>query len=68
MTGVDFEHANARAVIDSGELIEALSGACDALEELHVQLKAMPGLWLLVALPARPVGLRFWLAGSRFIP
>jgi hypothetical protein len=49
-------------------LIEALSGACDALEELHVQLKAMPGLWLLVALPARPVGLRFWLAGSRFIP
>lgn len=41
-----------------GELVEALSGACDALEELDVQLQAMPGLGLLVAL----------LGSSRFTP
>jgi hypothetical protein len=47
----DFERPNARAVIDSRELIEALSGPSDALEELHVQLQAMIGLWLFVTLP-----------------
>jgi hypothetical protein len=33
------------------ELIEALPSAWDPLEELNVQLQAMPGLWLLVSLP-----------------
>ena len=52
---VDLEHANARAVVDGRELIEALSGARDPLEELHVHLQAVARLRLLVSLPALPV-------------
>jgi hypothetical protein len=53
---VDFKHPDTRTVIDGGELIQALSAACDPLEELHVQLQAVSGLWLLVALPGSPRG------------
>jgi hypothetical protein len=53
---IDFKHPDSRTVIDGCELIQALSGACNALEELHVQLQAVPGLWLLVALPGSPRG------------
>jgi len=35
---VDLEHANARAVVDGCELLEALSGACNSLKQLHVHL------------------------------
>ena len=59
------KHPNTRAVIDSGELIRALSGPCDPLEELHVQLQAMPGLWLCALLrEARALGLRAWFSTS----
>jgi len=40
-----------QTVIDGGELIQALSDPCDPLEELHVQLQAMPRPWLRVSLP-----------------
>jgi hypothetical protein len=48
---VDLEHTDARAVIDGRELIEASFGARDSLEEFHVDLQAMSGLWLLVSMP-----------------
>ena len=38
---LDLEYADARAIIDGGELIEALLGAWDSLEELDIQLQAM---------------------------
>ena len=50
----DLEHADARAVVDGRELVEALPAARNALEELHIHLQAMPRLRLLVALPAPP--------------
>ena len=40
---VDLKHPDACAVIDRRELVEALLGARDPLEELHVQLQAMSG-------------------------
>src|SRR4026208_388985 len=54
---VDLQHADARAVVDGGELIEPLAGPGDALEELHVQRQAVPRLGLLVASPALMVRL-----------
>lgn len=35
---VHLQDSNARAIIDRGELIEALARARDALEELHIEL------------------------------
>src|SRR5258708_1585840 len=52
---VDLQHADPGAIIDGGELIQALLGARDPLEELHVQLQAMSRLGLLVALPSPPM-------------
>ena len=52
---VHLEHPKARAVVDRGELIQALLGAGNALKELHVQLETVPWLRLLVAFPAHPV-------------
>jgi hypothetical protein len=49
---VDLEHPDAGAIVDGSELVEATSGARDALEELDVHLQPMAGLGLLVALPA----------------
>ena len=49
---VDFQNPDAGAVIDSGELVEALTGPWDALQELHVHLQAVSGLGLLIAFPA----------------
>ena len=43
---------NARAVVDGGELIETRPRAGNALEKLHINLQAVAGLGLLVALPA----------------
>jgi len=53
---VDLEHSDTRAIIDGSELVETLCGACDPLQELHVQLQSMPGLGLLVSLPGSPNG------------
>src|SRR4029453_17687901 len=39
----DFKHANAGAVVDSGELIEAPARSRDPLEKLDVDLQTMPG-------------------------
>ena len=52
---VDFEDANAGAVVNGGELIQALLGTRNALEELHIQLQAMIRLRLFLARPARPM-------------
>ena len=49
---VDLQHADARAVVDGGELVEPLARPRNALEELHVHLQSMARLRLLVALPA----------------
>src|SRR5688572_442714 len=49
---VDLEHANAGAIIDRGELIEAPACAGNAFQKLDVHLQAMPGLRFLVARPA----------------
>lgn len=51
---VDLEDANASAVVDGGELIQALPGTRDPLEELDVQLQAVTRLRLLVTLPRSP--------------
>src|SRR4030095_13951469 len=48
----DFQHANAGAVVDRGELIEAPARARDPLEKLDVDLQTMPRLRFLVARPA----------------
>src|SRR5689334_5964270 len=48
---VDLEDSYSRAIVDGGELIQALLGAGDPLKELDVQLQAMPGLGLLIAQP-----------------
>ena len=48
---VNLEDADTRAVVDGGELIQALLSAWDPLEELHIQLQPMSGLRLLIALP-----------------
>jgi len=52
---VDFEHANAGAVVNGGELIQPLLGTRNALEEFHIQLQAMTRLRLFIARPARPM-------------
>lgn len=48
---VDLEHPDTGAVVDSRELIQALAGACDPLQELHIQLQPMSRLWLLISVP-----------------
>src|SRR5581483_2141797 len=53
---VDLEHPDARAIVDGSELVQTLLRAGDPLEELNVQLQAMPGLRLLVALPSASPG------------
>jgi hypothetical protein len=55
---VDFEHTDARAVIDGRELIEAFLGTRYSLKEFHVDLQAMARLRLLVSVP----GTARWLA------
>ena len=52
---VDFEDANAGAVVNGGELIQPLLGTRNALEELHIQLQAMTWLRLFIARPVRPM-------------
>lgn len=48
----DLEHTDARAVIDGRELMGASPGpVIDSLEELHVDLQAMSGLWFFVSMP-----------------
>ena len=62
---VDAEHTEPRAVIDRGELVVLPARAPDRRYELHVDLDPMPGLRLLVALPAvlvALVALRRWQA------
>ena len=49
------ENANPRAVINGRELKQPSPSAGDPLEELHVNLKAMPWRDLLVPLPASAV-------------
>ena len=49
---IDLENANARAIVDRGELVETLPGARDALQKFHVHLEAVTGLGLLVSRPA----------------
>jgi hypothetical protein len=49
---IHLEHANARAIVDGGELKEPLPGPWNALEELHVQLQPVAGLGFLIPLPA----------------
>jgi hypothetical protein len=51
---VDLEHTDARAVIDCRELIETSLRARDSLEEFHVDLQTVSGLWLLVSIPRAP--------------
>src|SRR6478735_12597955 len=53
---VDLEDANARAIIDGRELVQALARAGNALEELDVHLEPVARLRLLVAAPAFVVG------------
>jgi len=50
----DLEDADAGAIIDGRELIEARARAGNALEELHVHPQSMTRLRLLVPLP--PLG------------
>jgi hypothetical protein len=55
---VNLQYPDTGAIIDSGELIQALARPGDALKELHVHLQAVSGLRLLVPFPAfavRPV-------------
>jgi hypothetical protein len=54
---VDLEHADTRSVIDGCELVEASPGARNSLEEFHIDLQTMSGLWLLVSMPATTCGL-----------
>ena len=42
--GVYLQNADARAIVDRGELKEPATRAGDALEELHIDLESMPGL------------------------
>ena len=49
---VDLEDPEPRAIVNRRELIEASPSPWDPLEKLHVQLQAVAGLGLLVALPA----------------
>src|SRR5688572_21326440 len=49
---VDFQNSNSSAVIDGGELIQALPSSGNTLEKLHVHLQPMTRLRLLVTLPA----------------
>jgi hypothetical protein len=49
------EHSNPRAVINGRELKQPAPSAGNALEELHVHLKAMPWRDLLVSLPPSAV-------------
>ena len=56
---VDFQHSDASAVIDGGELIEAFSGAGIPLKEFDVDLQAVPRLWLLVSMPGAACRLPF---------
>ena len=48
---VDLQHANPRAIVDGGELIQSLARAGNALEELDVQLEPMAWPWFLIPLP-----------------
>jgi hypothetical protein len=55
---VNLQYPDTGAIIDGGELIQALTRPRDALKELHVHLQAVSGLRLLVPFPAfavRPV-------------
>src|SRR5918992_3177220 len=65
---VDFQHPNARAVIDRGELIQSLPCPRDPLEEFNVHLKPMPRLRLLVPLPALGVGTMLLTPGQPVHP
>jgi hypothetical protein len=56
---VDLEDADAGAVINGRELIQPFARARDPLEELDVELQPVARLWLLVPLPALPMGLMF---------
>ena len=49
---VDPEHAKPGAVVDGGELLVLLARAGDRRDELDVDLNPMPGLGLLIPLPA----------------
>src|ERR1700729_920268 len=51
-----------------GELTEARSSPCDPLEELRVQLRAMPRLWLLVSLPGSLSRLALLVSRQAFLP
>jgi hypothetical protein len=55
----DLQHADAGAVVDRGELIEAFARAWQTLQELHVDLNPKAGLGLLVAEPTLFVALMF---------
>src|SRR6202012_1913 len=48
---VDLEYADASAVVDRCELIEALSRSGDAFQEFYVDLQAVAWLWFLVPMP-----------------
>jgi hypothetical protein len=52
----DLQHADAGAVIDGRELVEAPPTPGNALEKLHIHLQAMAGLRFLIALPPLPSG------------
>jgi hypothetical protein len=65
---VDLEHANPRAIVDGGELIEPPSRTGDALQEFHIELQSVPGLRFLIALPTLPVRLMFLIGGQAMHP
>ena len=65
---VDPQHSQPGAVVDRGELVVArLAGACEGFDELDVDLEAVTGSLLLVALPAALEGLVALRTGSRFM-
>ena len=64
---IDLEHANPRAVVDCGELTEALRGAGNAFEELDVELQTMSRLRLLVALPSLPMRPMLLIGGQPLV-
>ena len=55
----NLQYADARAVVDRGELVQPTAGAWEALEEFDVDLNAMARPRLLVPLPPARMGPMF---------
>src|SRR5262245_18292449 len=62
------QHANARAVVDRGELVQPFPSPRDPLKELDIDLQTMPGLRLLVALPPFAMRPMLPIGRQRFMP